>query len=152
MVYILFVSSLPPKIHPPPSKRSHESHPISHYSLCSESSISLSKSESALQVKFLYADGFLKLERQLIHPLSLQPTTVEYRQRMKAIDSSVQKGRNGRYKGELGINLIGPVLWDLGFIPWTILYLFIYFCSLIVLFISLLLVSRILWVQMPLFT
>ena len=77
-----------------------ESYPISHYSLCSESSISLSKSESALWVKFLYIDGFLKLERQLIHPLSLHPTTVEYRQRMKAIDidSSVQKGRNGRYK------------------------------------------------------
>lgn len=92
MVYVLLVSSLPPKIHPPPSKRSHESHHISHYSLCSESSILLSKSESALWVKFLYIDGFLKLERQLIHPLSLQPTTVEYRQRMKAIDSSVQKG------------------------------------------------------------
>ena len=92
MVYVLLVSSLPPKIHPPPSKRSHESHHISHYSLCLESSISLSKSESALWVKFLYIDGFLKLERQLIHPLSLQPTTVEYRQRMKAIDSSVQKG------------------------------------------------------------
>ena len=71
------------------------------------------------------SDGFLKLERQLIHLLSLQPTTVEYRQRMKAIDSSVQKGGNGRYKGVLGIILIGPVLWVLDLIPWMILFFFL---------------------------